>query len=104
MNDLNDFDMLYALVMSDGMGNSTFSENELYWLKEIKKAFTEKYGETDYRVKFLSLCIIKSETGEFEVQDREWVRYILHAESEPADDHKGLLDELKDKIEKGEKI
>lgn len=90
--------MLYVVVMSDGMGNSTFSDRETYWLKEIKKALTEKYGELDYRVKFLNQCILKSETNEFDVQDREWVRYILHEETEPDDQHKRLLEELEEKM------
>lgn len=93
-----DWCSLYVVVSSDGMGNSTFSENETHWLKEIRKALAEKYGETNFRVKFLAQCIIKSETHEFGVQDREWVRYILHAEYEPEDDHHNLLVELEEKM------
>lgn len=95
---ITNFDMYYVLIMSDGMGNSTFSDNETYWLKEIQKALSKKYGEADYRVKFLKICVMKSETNEFDIQDREWVRYILHEESEPDDQHKRLLRELEEKM------
>ncbi len=97
---MNDFDMYYVLVMSDGMGNSTFSDRETYWLKEITKELTKKYGAEDFKTRFLQQCVIKSETNEFDIQDREWVRYILHEESEPDDSHKTLLEDLRERMEK----
>lgn len=72
-------------------------------LKGIRKLLAEKYGNKNFRVKWLDLCIIKWETHELDTQDKEWIRYILHAECYPEDDHKILLDELKERMEKGGK-
>ena len=93
-----DFSMYYAILTGDGMGNTVWSDNLQEHLKNIKKLLVEKYGEQNYRVKFLSLCILKAETGEFEIEDREWVRYILHPEAEPDDAHAVLLEELEEKM------
>lgn len=91
--------MYYALMMSDGLGNTCFSDNQTRFLKEIKAELQAKYGEKDYRVKFLSLCILKDETNELDIEDREWIRYILHEEVEPDDSHADLLEDLKERIE-----
>lgn len=94
-----DLEMYYYLVVGDGLGNTLFSDNKSDHLKNIKKLLVEKYGENDYRVKFISLCMLKAETNEFEIQDKEWVRYILHAECDPEDPHTSLLEELKERLE-----
>ncbi len=94
----NQLDMLYMIVMSDGMGNSVFSDDKTHFLKEIQKALTEKYGTEDYKVRYLAQCVIKSETNEFGIQDKEWVRYILHQESEPDNQHESLLKDLEKRM------
>jgi hypothetical protein len=93
-----DFGMYYALLCGDGYGNSIWSDNRLEHLKGIKKLLIAKYGEQNYRVKYLTLCIIKEESGEFDIEEREWVRYILHPEAEPEDSHAVLLAELEEKM------
>jgi hypothetical protein len=65
-------------------------------LLEIKRLLSEKYGATNFRVKFLDLCILKHETKELDIEDREWIRYILHANEEPEPTHTSLLDELEE--------
>jgi hypothetical protein len=70
-------------------------------LLEIKKLLVEKYGESNFRVKFLTLILLKNETHEMDTQDREWVRYILHAECEPEDSHHSLMEELEELINEG---
>jgi hypothetical protein len=89
---LNDY---YYMIEYDGQGNTTFSEHKLQFLKAIKNLLIEKYSESNCRVKFLSLCIIRAETKEFDTQDKDWVRSILHAEFEP-ELHTGLLEELEE--------
>lgn len=91
--------MLYILIMSDGLGNSMFSDNPTLYLKKTQKALTEKYGSQDYRTRFVVKCVIISETKELDIQDKEWVRYILHEESEPDGTHENLLADLKERLE-----
>lgn len=93
-----DLNMYYTLISGDGMGNTVWRDNLQEHLKNIKILLAQKYGEQNYRVKFLSLCILKAETGEFEIDDREWVRYILHPEAEPDESHNVLLADLEEKM------
>jgi hypothetical protein len=93
-----DLKMYYYLISGDGMGNSVWQDNLQENLKNIRKLLTKKYGYQNYRVKYLSLCIIKAETGEFGIDEREWVRYILHPEAEPQDSHAVLLEELEEQM------
>jgi hypothetical protein len=99
-----DLRMYYDLLCGDGMGNTVWSDNLLQYLKDIKHILSKKYGEQNFRVKYLSLCIIKAETGEFEIEEREWVRYILHPEAEPQDSHNVLLEELEEQMKTITKI
>jgi hypothetical protein len=93
-----DFGMYYAIICGDGYGNTVWSDNLVSNLKGIKKLLAGKYGEQNYRTRYLALCIIKAETGEFEIEEREWVRYILHPEAEPEDAHGVLLEELEERM------
>jgi len=93
--------MMYTIVSSDGMGNSTFSDNRSYFLKMIKDSLIELHSEKDFRVKYLKLCIMKEETHEFTSQDKDQLRYILHAEYEPEDPHETQLEELRQRMVKG---
>jgi hypothetical protein len=85
----------YYFVEFDGQGNTTFSDHKLQYLKEIKKLLIEKYGGFDFRVKFLTICIMRAEQKEFDTQDKDWLRSILHAETEP-ELHTSLLEELEE--------
>ena len=88
----------YDLLCYDGMGNTTWSDHLQDNLKAIKKLLIAKYGEQNFRVKYLTLCILKAETGEFQIDEREWVRYILHPEAEPQDSHNVLLEDLEEQM------
>lgn len=68
-------------------------------LVSIKELLIAKYGKTDFRVKYLTLCIMKTETREFDSEEKDWVRYILHAECDPEDAHTDLLEDLREKME-----
>jgi hypothetical protein len=95
-----DFDMLYALIMSNELGNTIWSNNERIYLLHTKKLLEQKYGANDFRTRYLKKCIILTETSELDIQDREWVRYILHQESEPDIQHENLLEDLKERMNK----
>jgi hypothetical protein len=97
---INRLDTYYYLLIGDGLGNTVFSDNQREFLAKIKSLLEQKYGTFDYKVKFLSICLIKNETSELDVEDKEWLRYILHAETEPNDDHADLLEELKTRLTK----
>jgi len=68
-------------------------------LEAIHNLLIKKYGEADFRVKYLRLCLLMNETREFDSETKDWVRYILHAECDPEDPHASLLEELKEKME-----
>jgi hypothetical protein len=96
-------DMLYVRIMSDGMGNTMFSDDQTHYLKETLKCLLSKYGSEDYRSRFLVQCVLKSETNELDTEDREWVRYILHQESEPDEQHQRLLSQLQERMKNVQK-
>ena len=94
-----DLSFYYGLFTYLGYGGDVEDFNK--HLGNIKKLLAKKYGDQDYRVKYMAKCILKTETHELETEDREWIRYILHAEDEPENEqHQRLLAELKERMEK----
>lgn len=90
---------IYCLLASDGYGNNIFSENQTMWLNEAKNILLMKYPETDFRIRFINICIVHDRENRFSMRDKEYLRYIFHDECEPEVSHKTLLDTLKDTIE-----
>jgi hypothetical protein len=68
-------------------------------LINIKRLLTEKYGEADFRVRYLASCIIKEECGEYGSQEKDWVRMILHVAVYPSDPHKLDMTEIKKRMD-----
>lgn len=91
----------YGLFTYIGFGGSIDQEQVQPIFRNIKKLLEKKYGKTDFRVKYLQQCLLKCETHEFEIEDREWIRYILHTEAEPeCKSHQNLLEDLKARMDK----
>lgn len=65
---LKDF---YDFTQWRGLGNSMWYDNCEEILKNILKLLKQKYPDTDFRIKFLKVLIIKSETHEIEVEQEE---------------------------------
>ena len=93
------FSLYYGLFTYLEFGSMEAEDLRVHLL-EIKKLLAEKYGADDFRTKFLTLCILKNETHEVDSQDKDQVRYILHAECEPEDLHTVQLEDLKERMEK----
>lgn len=89
----------YGLFTYIGLGGSIDQEQVKPIFRNIKRLLEEKYGKEDFRVKYMQFCLLKCDTHEFDVEDREWIRYILHAEVDPNDSHESLLEDLKERIE-----
>jgi hypothetical protein len=93
-----DFSLYYGLFTYLEFGVIDAEELKKH-LMSIKELLIAKYGKTDFRVKYLALCLMKTETHEFDSEAKDWVRYVLHAECEPEDPHTDLLEELREKME-----
>lgn len=95
MKSLSDY---YGLFTYIGFGGSIDQEQVKPILTNIKNLLEQKYGKDDFRVRYMRQCLLKCDTREFDVEDREWIRYILHAEAYPEDSHANLLEELKERM------
>ena len=90
----------YYTLLSFAQYGQFIPEDLRVMLRNIKRLLAEKYGETDFRVKYLTQCIIKEETGEYGAQEKDWVRMILHVAVYPDDPHRIDMAEIKKRMDK----
>jgi hypothetical protein len=89
----------YYTLLSWSQYGQFMPEDMRTMLINIKRLLTEKYGEKDFRVRYLGLCIIKYECGEYGSQEKDWVRMILHLAVDPSDPHRLDMTDIKKRMD-----
>ena len=80
------------------MGNSCFTDQRPRFLNMAKEILLEKYPATDFRVRFVELCIVRDSQHRFTHQDQEQLRYVFHAEDYSQDDHRVQMEDLEERM------
>jgi hypothetical protein len=93
------FDFYYLLLANMQFGQF-LPEDMRTMLINIKRLLIEKYGDSDFRVRYIQLCIYKYECGEYGSQEKDWVRMILHVEFDPEDSHRLDMAKIKRRMDK----